>query len=354
MALQVGTMAQQIAAEVPGLPPLLARTYINRAMREICNDYLWSWMVQEGVLIVPPIINGGKVTTTFGLREITFNADAQALIAPTLLANPPFIERQFRIGGSGPIYNISGYDANTGVCTLDRVYTESTAVDSAYSVYKCYYGPPSIDGITPNTDFVRYLTINNPINGYTISGKALYWSRKELNRRDPMRGAVGTSAPYVMAAYRPTPNGLINGVLANGPSTGIMMYEAWPHPTASLGLLCQYQRQYTDLGPSAFFPNQMVDTIVYYKAKYYGCQWAQMNAGTSPALRAVDWRFSIAQVEQTFKAELATAKMKDKEITSEILRPGTTSSNFMGQWGPIDSRFAQSHDYPAWMDAFGM
>ena len=41
---------------------------------------------------------------------------------------------------------------------------------------------------TPNNSFLRYLSILNSIQGYSISGRRLYLTREDLDKRDPLRG----------------------------------------------------------------------------------------------------------------------------------------------------------------------
>lgn len=329
-----------LVGEIPSLPRLTAQKYINQAILEIRKDYMWSWNIGEGVLITPGMVSDGTVAVVLGSNQVTFDLDARLLMDDLDSANPPLIERQFRIPG-GPLYNILGWDGPNGVMTLDRIYGETTGDGLAYNVYRAYYDPPSVDGITPNNDFLRYLTINNTQQGYTISQKRLNQPREILNRRDPMRGALGS--PYYAFVYKPRPNILPStlGLTTGGPTNGLMQYELWPHPTYQNSLLAQYVRQHVDLVPNDSLPYGCSETLVKYRALEFAYRWAGQNVGRFPELKGTDWRFYLAEVQKKYSVELVGAKREDKEIMMTILRPGTANlANFLG---PIDDSWAQSH-----------
>ena len=198
-------------------------------------------------------------------------------------------------------------------------------------IYRVYFDAPSNDGgTTANTDFLRYLSINNDINGYTITGKRLYMTRQELNRRDPLRGAIG--CPYYLASYIPN-------------AAGQMQYEPWPHSTSSLGLLCYYQKRHVDLTPAQSLPEQAPITLLRYAVYKFAYRWALSNAGRVPELKGVDWRFALAEASKTYDQEMVRSKKNDKEILLNIYRPGSETT--MDFQGPIDSNFMQSHGVPA-------
>ena len=323
-------MAAELTGSIPGLSNLFARKYINQALEEIQRDYLWSWNIAQGVLVFPQAITAGTVAVTQFTNTVTFDATAKAAIA-AIPANPPITKYQFRVPSSGPVYSITAYNSGTGVATLDRIYTEPTDAAAQYTAYRVYFDAPSSDGgLTPNTDFLRYLSINNDINGYSIVGKRLYMSRKELNRRDPLRGAIGL--PYWLANFIPN-------------AAGQMQYEPWPHCTSALGLLATYQRRHVDLTPGQSIPEQAPITLIRYAVYLYAYRWALANAGRVPELKGVDWRFALAEAQKTYAQELVRAKKNDKEILLEIFRPGAGYT--IDFQGPIDSNFMQSHGVPA-------
>ena len=156
-------------------------------------------------------------------------------------------------------------------------------------------------------------------------------TRQELNRRDPLRGAIGL--PYYLASYIPN-------------AAGQMQYEPWPHCTSSLGLLCTYQRRHVDLTPAQSLPEQAPIILIRYAVYKFAYRWALANSGRIPELKGVDWRFALAEATKTYDQEPSpNSKKNDKEILLNIYRPGAGwTTDFQG---PIDSNFMQSHGVPA-------
>lgn len=339
MAQQLQDMVAELVGQVPGLPRIMAQTLVNRAIREVRKDYLWSWNINEGVLITPIMISTGTVAVVQFSPIITFDATAQAILGPLVTDTVPLTKRQFRIPG-GPIYNILAYNNTNGQMTLDRLYTETSNPTGQYTIYRCYYEPPSTDGVTPNLDFLRYLSINNNIQGYQISGRRLTRPRTELNRRDPLRGALGQ--PYFAFAYKPTYNAPGN---SQQPTAGLMQYELWPHPTNLQSYLCQYEMAHVDLALTDYLPLQAPPTLIQYRVWEFVYRWALQNSARIPELKGVDWRFLLAESQKTYARELVAAKRNDKEIMLQIIKPG--SSTTMDFQGPIDSNFYQSHGLAA-------
>ena len=339
-------VAGELTGQIPGLPNVYARKFVNRAYEEIKREKLWSWNVGQGILVTPQIIQdgAGTVTCTQFSPTITFDATAITALAPYVLANPPLTKRQFRIMG-GPVYSLILYNPITGVATLDRIYGENSVSGSMFSIYRCYYDAPSTDGTFAATtnDFLRHLSILNPIQGYTIAGRRLNMSQEELNRRDPMRGAQGN--PYYAARYRPSPISILTGAQTSSPNLGAMIYELWPHPTFQMNLISNYERQHVDLAPGDYFPNQCSVPLVQYRTFEYAYRWAMQNAGRIPELKGVDWRFALSEVQVKYAKELVMAKKNDEEISLTLIRPGT--AGLYDFWGPIDSNFFQSHGLPA-------
>ena len=338
-------VAGELSGQIPGLPNVFSRKFVNRAFAEVKRARLWSWNVGQGVIVCPQLItSAGSCTVTQFSNIVQFDATSITNLLPYVLANPPLVQRQFRIG-AGPVYSLITYNATTGVATLDRIYGEATVSGTSYVIYKCYYGPPSVDGTVAGstTDFLRHLSILNPIQGYTIAGRRLNMSQEELNRRDPLRGAQGQ--PYYAARYRPTPISTQTGAQTTSPGLGITMVELWPHPTFQQNLLSNYERQHVDLLPGDYFPNQCDVPLVQYRAFEYAYRWALQNSARIPELKGVDWRFLLAEVQVKYKEELVQAKRNDEEIALTLVRPG--SAGLYDFWGPIDSNFFQSHGLPA-------
>lgn len=332
-------LASEMTLQIPGLPRLLAVKQVNQAIEKLQKEYLWSWNLGEGILIIPDSVTAGTVAVTKYSATVTFDATAIATLNASPVATIAITKRQFRRPG-GPLYNILSYNSSTGATVLDRIYTEDTSASADYLVYRAYYEPPSTDGVTANTDFLRYLSILNSSTGFSITGRRLYMTQQELNSRDPLRAAFGQ--PYFMSSYKPTPN---NPASANTVNQGFMQYEMWPHCVTNQAMKAIYERQHVDLVASAYVPSQMNMELLKYRQFELAYRWALQNAGRIPELKGVDWRFMLADVEKAYKYALVGAKRNDKEIMLTLITPGNPINSFVG---PIDSNFMQSHDTSFW------
>lgn len=322
-------LAAELTGQIPGLPFAFAKNYVNKALRDVRREKLWSWDIRNGLMITPKNITTGSVTVTQFSSTVTFDATAKTALDAVVLAIPALTKRQFRVG-QGPLYNILTYDTGTGSATLDRIYTEDSKTGATYAVYKAYYQPVDDTGL-PITDFKRFLSIEDPINGYTISGRRLYMTQEEVRQRDPLRGAQGL--PYYVANYVPDSN-------------GVQQYELWPHPTSQIGLLIQYQRFHTDLTLSQSLPTQCDPNLVYFRALIYGSRWGAQNSGRINSLKGVDWRFLLVEAQKEYIQHLVQAKKVDNEIIVRIIKPG--GAGLIDYLGPADSNWMQSHGVPAW------
>ena len=132
----------------------------------------------QGQMYVPGTITAGTVTTVQFTNTIVFDATAAAALNAVALAAAPqplLTQRQFRLTG-GPIYNITGWAMDTpsaglGTATLDRPFAESSVSGLSYMVYLPYVP-------TPRADFVKFLSIADPINDYRFTRRNLWncWS----------------------------------------------------------------------------------------------------------------------------------------------------------------------------------
>lgn len=291
------TLTNELCGQIPGLDMGLARILINRSLSDINRFRTWSFNTNETVLIAPGLITGGSVSVTQYSNPgiVTGNSAATALWQAVGIAPVPLINQQFRVG-SGPIYNIVAYDGVSQL-TLDRIYTESTASGQAYSIYKCYYQVPS-------ANFLRWVDVFDPINSYPFISTS--WNKDDVDARDPQRGAL--SNPYYLAAYKP------DNVITS-PTYQVMQYEMWPHPTAAIGYLANYETNGTQLSsPSDLQPPAIPDIVVIEGAMKLACEsMAQAAIANDKIATAQMWMKAAIPHQQTYLAELKKSAVKDEE-----------------------------------------
>lgn len=318
--------ASELTGILPKMPFPLAQKCINRAWRDVRESQLWSFLVQEDVLTAPAQVTAGTVALT--RYSATATADATARATLDTLANPLITQRQFRVS-QGPIYNVSGYDSATGILTLDRPYQEASNATAAYLLYRCYY-------LMPVADFLRFLSVMDPINGYRLK---LNKQRQEIDAQDPTRGGMGN--PACIVNYRTVSD-------PSSANYGWHMFELWPHPTSAIGYQMLYHRRGTDfVNATDALPPQIPEELLMQRALYRAYQWAEANKGRIPELRGSDYRFLMGQAAAEYKDLLRNTQRQDEEATNVYFIPPPSS------WGPlvgpIDAKYAQSHDSGWWM-----
>jgi hypothetical protein len=323
---------------VPFIPVELCKLLVNRARRDIYSSRLWSFLIVESQLTSPPLISAGSATfTQYGS---TVTGDAVASAAWTGLSNPLLTQRQLRQSG-GPIYNIIAADFTVPaavVLTLDRPYQEPSGVGLAYQMYQTFYPPTDPSTNAPTADFIKWVSVYDPINGYPLRLNA---TQQWLNSVDPRRGAIGQ--PYYVASYK---------TISDSNGDPIEYFELWPGPTDGISRKCFYQRGGLDFRASTdALPSELSVELLEVRARYLAYSWANANKGNHASLQKTDWLSSMRALmdprdRASYPYLLARAKAEDE---NRFVQNFVRSSNGQFVW-PIDSSFLQSHswswDYP--------
>ena len=313
-------LTRELSGSIPKLSDLLAANLINQSYAELRDSRRWSWLMAESAFVVPPLLSGGTVTVTAFSNQVQADATAMAVLNAAVFGPPPLVGRQFRI--STTVYNIVAYDATAGVLTLDRPYLETSGTVPNWSVYQCYYPAPS-------ADFLKFVSILNPVSGYSISEERCGWTKEQIDRRDPQRGATGDA--YYAAFYR------------TDPSSGLPVYELWPCPVNAVGMPYLYQRRGEDLVNDDDALPLTINTYSFMQlAHYHGCMWADKNAGRFPELARINWLALATGHLNVYQKWLQKAKIADDEI---FLQSYTVP--WGAHWdglGPLDAAYAQAHD----------
>jgi hypothetical protein len=316
----------EIKGHIPDIDVLLVQKLVNRAWSDIRDEYGWSWLRFFGVFVAPQIVTAGTVTVNQFSNQVTLDSTAKAAVAG--LTNPLITQRQIRIA-QGPLYNISSYNPTNGVITLDRLYMEQNAVTQPYQIYRCYFQPADNNG-NLITDWLTFDVVANPIEGYAIIGPNLHLTRKELDARDPTRGAQDVA--YVVASF-------------DVDSNGIPRYEFWPHPTVSRGYTFLGRRRGTDLSTTLDVPATFDKDLLVQRSLYHAYTWAIENAARFPSLKGVDWRLLQSESIRAYEKDIQKAKLKDDTIMLDSFLPQLR--DYL-QFPPLDAKFAQSHDMGDW------
>lgn len=301
---------------VPKLSPPQAQKLIQRAWRDIRDSRLWSFLTTETTIDTVEQVTTGTVDLTRGSALVQGDATAAAIWDGEAL----FTERQFR-AGTGPIYNIVSYTSPQ--ITLNRPFAEPSATGARYSIYKCYYTLP--------TNFLRFISVFDPIDGYPLD---LDRTKAEIDRRDPMRGAMSQPACIYSFKYDTSEAPLIN-------STG-HLFELYPHPIIARSYPALYQRRGIDFAsPTETIPDIIPDEVLMMRAKYWAYEWAAANSAAHAELRGVNWAYLRTSVDVDYRKDLFEAQKQDEEIFQQnYVEPYT-----LNKWrGPAyDGNYALNH-----------
>ena len=320
----------ELLSWVPQLDPQLAQKLVNRAWRDIQDSRHWSFNLVQGNITTPAAVTAGSAAATQGSLSVI--GDATAAAAWIVVGAPALIQRQFRIV-SGPIYNITAFDG-VNTLTLDRVYGETSATTATYQIYQCYYPPP-------DPAFLRWVSFLDAVNGFPLITD---WTKQEIDRIDPKRGATGL--PYRVASFR------VNPTYSSGTTfTGQTMFELWPGPTALYTYVVLYQRRGVDFSSqTALLPTPVRDETLMERSKLVAYEWAMANSGAHQSLMKTNWPVLMAKSNASYKENLNQDIRQDEE-TFQMLLTGNYVFNFRGnvqlshlpQFGPW---FSSGSGYP--------
>lgn len=342
-----------------GLSPLLARTYVNRALADIYGERTWSFLVADGVLVCPGQLNTGTVAITQYSEQVTLDATASAAVQDQITgaAEPGILQLQIRFTSSPPppgasqIYSIVAVDNSTPtavVLTLDRTVQESTDATATYTIYRCLVTPPI-------PDFLRFESLVDQANAITLVGQRLTATSAQFDRADPQRTASGLA--YWLGAWggNRVGNVLTGATVPNATvDAGTPIYELWPHPTSGQTWYCRFRRSgETLLRPSDVQPAMIPDSLIIQKALYaYVYPFAAANVANFPSFKNANWLSLTIAAKAEYTRQLLLAKKNDKEQalqTSDVWNRGhgLRSAVPFGRWDvpgyPIDANYLQSH-----------
>lgn len=348
-------LTSELTGLLPGLSPLLAETYINRALREIYNARTWSFLLTDGVVVVPAQVTAGTAAIVQYQPTVTLDATASAAILPQTVpgAVPGLLQLQFRVDGVPPaateIYSIVDFDSTNPaaiILTLDRMLVEATNAASQYRIYRCYIVPPI-------ADFLRWESFVDPANAITLSKGRLTATSADFDRMDPQRTASGLS--YWLGAWggnrvsNPTTGATVPNatVLAGSP-----IYELWPQPTTGQTWYVRMRRRGEPLvAPTDTQPDLIDDTLIIDRALYkHAYPFAAANVANFPSFKNANWATLILTARQNYSQSLLDAKRLDNERQLQDvmsrghgLRPIRPFGRYDVPGYPIDANFLQAH-----------
>ena len=349
-------LVAELSGTLPGLSPLLAQTYINRAWQEIREARLWSFLVTDGVVVCPTQVTEGTAAIVQYSPTVTLDAAASAALLPqtAIGAVPGLTNLQIRFGASSPaigqVYSIVDVDTTTPtalVLTLNRMVVEATNPTAGYQVYRPYITPPV-------PDFLKWVSLIDMVNAFamTENNGRLSYTSTYFDARDPQRQAQGFAyfCGSYAGAFVPDP---ISGAVVPNPNVdpGSPVYELWPHPTSGQTFYVRFRRQGQPFAqPSDTQPSIIPDGLIIQRALgWHAYPFALANIAHFPTFKGVNWMQLITTARAIYQDDLLAAKRQDDEQALQTvwnrghgLRAGVGDFKGISDF-PIDSNFLQSH-----------
>lgn len=346
-------LVAELTGALPGLSPLLAQKHINRAWQEIRDARLWSFLTAEAAVICPVQITAGAASITQYQLTVTLNAAASAAVQAQIVGTPVpgLTNMAIRFGATTPavgqIYNIASVNNSVPtavVLTLDRIVVEPTNAAAGYQIYRPYIVPPI-------ADFLKWESLTDMENAFTIANDRVNKTSKYFDFRDPQRQAQGLAyfCGNYLGAYLPTGGSLIepNPNVAAGSNT----YELWPHPTSGQTFWAKFRRKGVNFsGPTDVQPSMIPDSLIISRAlAWHAYPFAQANQANFPTFKGVNWMQLILNEKATYRDEERKAKRQDEEAAPQQvwnrghgLRAGVADFKGISDF-PIDSNYMQQH-----------
>lgn len=331
---QFGDLASELVGRLSGLSPFLAETFIQRSYRRVREERLWTFLATDGVLVCPAAVSTGTAAVTQFSATVTMSAAAttalNAIPTPALTAlQIRFMGIASTVGQTSQIYNILTAVGSPLVLTLDRVVQEPTNALTSYLVYRVYVQPPI-------ADFLKWDSLDDMINGFTISKGKLSYSSSYFDVRDPQRQALALA--YLLGLYKGSSQ------VSSVDSTPI--YELWPGSTQGQQFYVRFRRRGVDPAMTDPVPSTLPDGLIVENAlAEHAYPHCQANIGHFPAMFKVNWGLLVREAQAAYKSRLMRAKITDNEVAEQqVLNRGHGLRGMRGDFPyPIDSNFFQSH-----------
>lgn len=347
-------MTNELTGTLPGLSPMLAQIYINRAFKEVLAKRNWSFLVTDGVVVCPTQITTGTAILTQYTATVTLDSAGSAAIAAQLLvgAVPGILNLQIRFGSvptSGQIYSIVAFDDTAPaavILTLDRPVVEATSAAASFQIYRCYVTPPI-------TDFLRWESFVDYPNAIRITGDKLRRTSAQLDVSDPQRASQGLA--YFLASWGgnrisdPVTGATIPNSLS---SQSTPIYELWPHPVQGQTFYVRFRRKGASLvQPTDELPDQIPETLVIQRAlANHAYPFAKANVANFPTFKGANWTELILTASKNVIELLLDAKRNDDAQQLQTvwsrghgLRAGRPFGRYAEPEYVVDSNYLQAH-----------
>lgn len=309
----------KLLSEIQSLPSEISLELCNRAIKEIRDEYDWSFLYKKDYLRTPALINTGTININKFSNSVVVSADLKVIIDAISINDVPIIGRQLKvfggqIAGSQFIYTITGYDSGTSTLIIDPFYQDQDNSAASFQIFKnLYTAPESIERDSDNNitfqgiDFANFEYIYAP---FVRRKLILDRNRSQLDRLDYNRESQGDPIWLVSSGQQD--------------SAGNQLFELYPIPTSERVYQVLYKTEGRYLEQDDNIPPIDYNLIIC-KAKMKAYEWMMINGDIvnnkrNPNLFANSIAMlSNPNLENSYPKLLEKAKMKDENLFPQAL-----------------------------------
>jgi hypothetical protein len=285
----------------PELPNGLAKDFVRRAFREIFRfPHLWSWGYAQDQFVFPASYSTGTIALTNGSATVTGTGTTWTSSHEGL---------QFKTGSH--VFTVSTVASTTSL-TLDRNWGLADNASTTYSIFKAY--------VTTPARFRGFRSVIDPDQGRQLVTNG--FTMRDLDRIDPERTSSGDPSALVDFSYS---------------STGLPMFEVWPHVYDATVLPYLYYRWSTDYAEGDTLPYQFQGDELLEGALSYLCSWPGTRERPNPMYSVRDAGYHREQ----FQDILHSLARDDEDIyTTGVWRAYLDLPHI----APLDANYIRQHD----------
>lgn len=182
----------RVQLQCPSAGDLLASQWVSHGFRQIAERRPWSWLIKPGQFVLPAVYNTGTVTVT---------QNSTTVVGSGTVWTTDMVDRQFRVGTSGPIYSIAQVNSSTSL-DLDLPYGKASGAGASYEIYQAYVKTPA--------DFHSFISVIDPANNWQLW---LNFKQEDLDLWDAQRANSGNAYMVVPRDYSRSYDGTIGSIL---------------------------------------------------------------------------------------------------------------------------------------------
>lgn len=274
MGITLGQLQARLIGELDVIPASSARERINDALREIYDEHEWGFLLTDGFIRTPKLIEGTAEVTKFSDTVIVSQAITNEINA-THEFDIDIFEKQFRVINTVEVdrgfnYRIVDWDSNTNIIKIDPPYQDVSNLAAKVQILKIYYKPPyynppyeaGVDPVPdPVLDFKRFEYVVSPQFNRRLG---LDVTLSEIHRIDPYREIISEPKFLVTHSFNNFEEPL---------------FEMYPAPRFSRVFRVKYLRAGLSLVKDSDRVSDIFSKeLIVNKAKIKSYEWAKANS----------------------------------------------------------------------------